>query len=177
MMARILSTGSILLSCICAAGIAQADSIKLASLAQINGKVLVDKGKGFVTAKPGISLGDNDRVITLSHSSATVFYADGCTNELKSNSLLALDKELGCNKQALSTRAAEEPLRYAQAIGGAVTDVPATAGAGTGTGAGAGAGAGVGGAITGNAAFLGFAGLMGGAVAYGATQDESASPQ
>jgi hypothetical protein len=172
MKANIFSTGGFLLCCICAAGIAQANSIKLASLAQINGKVLVDKGKGFVTAKSGMALGAKDRVITLNDSSAAVVYSNGCMNKLKSNSLLTLDKELGCNKQSLSIQATEKPLRYAQAIGATVTDVPATAGA-TGTSGATGTAGVAGGALAGNTVFLGFAGVMGGMIGYSETQDDS----
>jgi hypothetical protein len=172
MKVNIFFTGGFLLSCICATGITQASSIKLASLAQVNGKVLVDKGKGFVTARSGMALGAKDRVITLNDSSAAVVYSDGCMDNLKSNSLLILDKTLGCNKQARSSQT-DKPLRYAQAIGATVTDVPATAGA-TGTAGAAGtAGVAGGGVLTGNTVFLGFAGAVGGMVGYTVTQDDN----
>ena len=125
MKTSILASTGILLSCMLAAGIAQADA-SMASLVSVSGKVLVDQGKGFVTAKPGMVLGEQDRIITLKDSAASVAFADGCVSKLKSNNLLTVDKEAGCSKQAVSTQ--EQPLRYAAAIGDTRTDVPATAG-------------------------------------------------
>lgn len=140
MKTKILASAGILMSGILAAGIAQADPANMASLVSVSGKVLVDQGKGFVTAKPGMKLNDSDRVITLNDSAAAVAYADGCVNMLKSNKLLTIDQEAACSKQALST---QQPLRYAAAIGDTKTDVPANAGPTAGAPAAPGLGAGM----------------------------------
>jgi hypothetical protein len=103
-------------------GMAQADTAAVATLAQVSGKVMVNKGKGFVTAKSGMVLADNDRLITLDESSAAVVFADGCLNTVKANSALAISKALGCKAQAASVNAPmtkAAPIRYA-----AVGDTP-----------------------------------------------------
>lgn len=134
MKTKIFASAAILMTGMFATGMAQADASNLASLASVSGKVLVDQGKGFVTAKPGMKLNDKDRVITLNDSTAAVAYADGCVNQLKSNNLLTIDQQAACSKQALTT---QQPLRYAAAIGDTRTDVPANAGAGSSAGAAA----------------------------------------
>lgn len=132
MKTKIFASATILMAGMFATGMAQADASNLASLVSVSGKVLVDQGKGFVAAKPGMKLNDKDRVITLNDSAAAVAYADGCVNTLKSNNLLTVDQQAACSKQALST---QQPLRYAAAIGDTRTDVPANAGAGSSAGA------------------------------------------
>ena len=102
-----------------AATAAHADHILLASLASVDGKILVNQGHGFEAAKPGMALGDGDRVIALDGSRAAVVYSDGCVTQLKENSLLAMDKAVGCKKEVVGTGGApEQPIRVAQAIGG-----------------------------------------------------------
>ena len=58
----ILGAGTALLAALSAAGL-QAEPIQLAALSNVEGKVLVNKGKGFATAKPGTQLVEGDRVI------------------------------------------------------------------------------------------------------------------
>lgn len=116
-----------------AAGVQAAEPIKLASLADVNGKVLVNKGKGYVSTKSGTTLNSGDRVIALDGSKATVVFSDGCVTQLKENNLLTLDKEAGCGKKPVAT-GATQPLRYAQAIGSTTTDA---GGGGAGGAAGA----------------------------------------
>lgn len=98
---------------------AQAESAGVATLTQVTGKVMVNKGKGYVAAKSGMSLGDNDRLITLDGSSAAVLYGDGCSSNVKANSVLAVSKALGCKAEALSVQGPNiaSNLRYA-AVGG-----------------------------------------------------------
>jgi hypothetical protein len=100
-------------------------SIQLASLSSVEGKILVNQGHGFVAAKPGMMLSDGDRVIALDGSSAAVVYADGCVTQLKENNVLAMNKSAGCKQQPLGTgEAAPQPVRVAQAIGGPQSRVP-----------------------------------------------------
>jgi hypothetical protein len=103
---------------------AQADTASVATLTQVNGKVMVNKGQGFTTAKAGMSLSNNDRIITLDDSSAAIAFADGCVNSMKSNSVLAVSKTVGCNAQAMSVHSTMptggKALQYA-AVGGTVT--------------------------------------------------------
>lgn len=116
----ILVAGTALMAALSAAGL-QAEPIQLAALSSVEGKVLVNKGKGFATAKPGTPLAEGDRVIALDGAKAAVVYKDGCVTQVKENSLLALDKAAGCGKEAVKT-GGSQPLRYAQAIGGTQTD-------------------------------------------------------
>lgn len=103
------------------ATVAQAESASVATLTQVTGKVMVNKGKGYVAAKSGMSLGDNDRLITLDGSSAAVIYSDGCTSNVKANSVLAVSKALGCKAEVLSVQGNNitPAVRYA-----AVGDIP-----------------------------------------------------
>jgi hypothetical protein len=96
-----------------------ADPIQLASLSNLDGKVLVNQGRGFVAAKPGMTLKDGDRVIALDGSHAAVVYADGCVTQLQENSVIAMSKAAGCNNEPMRTGGGtEQPVRVAQAIGG-----------------------------------------------------------
>ena len=122
----ILGAGTALLAALSAAGL-QAEPIQLAALSNVEGKVLVNKGKGFATAKPGTPLVEGDRVIALDGSRAAVVYKDGCVTQVKENSLLALDKAAGCGKEAVKT-GGSQPLRYAQAIGATQTDAGGSGG-------------------------------------------------
>ena len=105
----ILGAGTALLAALSAAGL-QAKPIQLAALSNVEGKVLVNKGKGFATAKTGTPLAEGDRVIALDGAKAAVVYKDGCVTQLKENSLLALDKAAGCGKEAVKTGGGQ-PLR------------------------------------------------------------------
>jgi hypothetical protein len=95
---------------------AQADTASVATLTQVGGKVMVNKGKGFVAAKSGMALAENDRLITLDASSASVVFADGCVNNVKANSVLAVSKAAGCKTQAMNVNS-PMPIRYAQTGG------------------------------------------------------------
>ena len=123
---RVLSVGMALIMAMSTASL-RAEPIQLAALSNIEGKVLVNKGKGFATAKPGTPLVEGDRVIALDGSRAAVVYKDGCVTQVKENSLLALDKAAGCGKEAVKT-GGSQPLRYAQAIGATQTDAGGSGG-------------------------------------------------
>ncbi len=100
-----------------AMNVAVADSASVATLTQVTGKVMVNKGKGFTMAKAGLGLADSDRLITLDDSSASVVFADGCVNSVKANSVLAISKSAGCQAQAalVNTPApTASVMRYAQ---------------------------------------------------------------
>jgi len=127
-MKRIVLAGVLAL----AAGSVVADPVQLASLANVDGKIMVNKGRGFVSAKPGMTLNEGDRIIALDGSRAAVVYPDGCVTQIKENSLLALEKGAGCNKEPVRTGGTREPLRYAQAIGQSSDAAPPPVGGGSG---------------------------------------------
>jgi hypothetical protein len=100
--------------------------LQIASLGPVTGKVMINKGKGFVAARQGTALAPGDRVIALNGSAAAIVYPDGCVSELRQNSLLAVDKRTQCSTKPVST-GATEPVQLAQAIGGTATDARAQA--------------------------------------------------
>jgi len=95
--------------------------LQVASLGPVTGKVMINKGKGFVTAREGTVLAPGDRVIALNGSTAAIVYPNGCVAEMRENSLLAVDKRTQCSTRPFST-GANDPIRVAQAIGGTTTD-------------------------------------------------------
>jgi hypothetical protein len=101
-----------------AAGAQTAAPLQVASLGPVNGKVMVNKGKGFVAARQGTALAPGDRLISLNGASTVIVYPDGCAAEMRENSLLAVDQRTNCSTKPVAT-GATEPVRLAQAIGGA----------------------------------------------------------
>lgn len=135
MRVQFLPCGLIVLFALSASTVVRAgEPVRLAVLSEVSGKVLVNAGKGFVTAKSGAALNLGDRVISLDGSRAAVVYADGCTTRLPENSLLALDASAPCGKAAVRTGAgadarasgattpSAERMLLAQAIGGKSSD-------------------------------------------------------
>ena len=156
-----VSLAAAVLSLFGAGSAVAADKIVLAALGDVQGKVLVNKGKGYVTAKAGMEVAPGDRVIALDNASAKVLYQDGCVTDLHENNVLAVDGK-GCVTAPVRSRA--EPIRLAEALGSGGTGGTGTGGTGTGTGgtgagtggAGAGAGGGTGLLGTGGMMFWGF---------------------
>ena len=135
-----MTTRSIVLAAALAAlGAASAghatEKIALASLGEVSGKVLINQGKGFVAARPGMELRAGDRVIALDGAAAQVVYKDGCVTRLKERNLLPVDAK-GCATPAVNPQA--EVAKLAQGPAGARTDVPANAPGATPVGAFAG---------------------------------------
>ena len=115
----VLSTGLLLLA---ASASAQTPvPLQVASLGPVTGKVMINKGKGFVAARQGTVLAPGDRIIALNGSTAAIVYPNGCVAEMRENSLLAVDKRTQCSTRPVST-GATDPIRVAQAIGGTATD-------------------------------------------------------
>ncbi len=104
-------------------GAQAAEKIVLASLGDVNGKVMINQGRGFVAARPGMEVSVGDRVIALEGASAKVVYKDGCVTSLKERNLLPVDAK-GCATRPLDPNA--EVVKLAQAIGagGPKTDTP-----------------------------------------------------
>jgi hypothetical protein len=115
------------------------DKLVIAALGDVQGKVLVNKGKGYVTAKPGMEIAPGDRVVALDNASAKIVYPDGCVTNLQENNILAVDGK-GCATAPVRSRT--EPIRLAAALGN-------EGGAGGGAGGAGAAGAGGGGAAFG----------------------------
>lgn len=141
---------------------AQAEPLQLAMLSNVDGKILVNKGKGFISAKSGMALQPGDRVIALDGANAAVVYPDGCVTKLDENSLLALDKSATCSTAAVKTGGAQQPLRYAQAMGGETMNDAGGGGGGGGDGGAPGGGGGGGGGLGGLGGITATQGLIGG---------------
>lgn len=91
----------------------------VASVGDVEGTVMVDHGKGFVTSKAGEKLYENDRVITLEGSSAKVVFADGCAASLKSNNMIVVKADPGCKAAVVdATKSTTEAAAPAAMHGG-----------------------------------------------------------
>lgn len=67
-----------------------------ATLQDLNGKVLMNKGSGLVSGKSGAALVDGDRIVTLDKSGAKIVFPDGCSVALEENMIFVINAELGC---------------------------------------------------------------------------------
>ena len=67
-----------------------------ATLQDLSGKVLVNKGEGLVSGKAGAALVDGDRIVTLDKSAARVVFPDGCSVALEENMIFVVNAQLGC---------------------------------------------------------------------------------
>ena len=97
-------SSALTLSCLCIGFAYAQDPANVAKVTEANGKVLVNKGKGYVTAKQGMEIRPGDRVVALDKASAKVVYNDGCVTDLKENDLLSMDGK-GCANSAISALA------------------------------------------------------------------------
>jgi hypothetical protein len=75
---------------------AQEEPASLATLTKAEGKVMVDKGAGYVSATANTPLNNGDRVITLGGSGAEIVFVDGCRSQLKENHMMVISAEQGC---------------------------------------------------------------------------------
>jgi hypothetical protein len=75
---------------------AQQTPAGLATLVKTNGKVMVDKGAGYVVVTGTTALVEGDRVITLAGSAAEITFADGCKSQLKENNAMVISAADGC---------------------------------------------------------------------------------
>ena len=88
--------GALLLSCALVSGGQAAEQKSVATLQDLNGKVLMNKGSGLVSGTPGTDLKDGDRIVTLDKSGARIVFPDGCTVTLEENKMFEINAELGC---------------------------------------------------------------------------------
>jgi len=67
-----------------------------ATLQDVDGKVLMNKGDGLVSGKAGTALLDGDRIVTLDKSGARIIFPDGCGVTLEENMIFVVNSQLGC---------------------------------------------------------------------------------
>ena len=82
-----------------------AQAAPVAKLTQIKGKVLVNMGKEYLNAQPGMELSTGDRVLALQGASVRVVYPDNCTVQVNSNSLFTLGEQDQCYQASRRRRA------------------------------------------------------------------------
>jgi hypothetical protein len=105
-----------------------AEPLQIASIAGLEGKVMIHKGKNYTFAKEGQALVEGDRVVALRDSKADVAFSSGCVTNVAENTVLAIDAKANC-------AAGTEPVKVAQAIG-SKTDVAVGSGDAVGGGTG-----------------------------------------
>jgi hypothetical protein len=115
---------------------AQAQQEPIATLTQLEGKVLVNQGEETVPAQAGMSLRSSDRVLTLEDATALVVYKDGCGLPLEENSQLTLMSVDECTQgvAAVSEMGAFEVIALGAGAGPTVGATALTAGAFAGLG-------------------------------------------
>ena len=99
-------TALLLASALMTAGQAVAQGTE-ATLQDLSGKVLMNKGDGLVSGKAGAELLDGDRIVTLEKSGARIVFPDGCGVTLEENMIFVINSQLGCRAVPV---AANQPL-------------------------------------------------------------------
>jgi|OpeIllAssembly_1097287.scaffolds.fasta_scaffold02568_4 hypothetical protein len=90
-----LISALLLFSAMVTAGQAAAQGTE-ATLEDLSGKVLMNKGDGLVSGKTGTTLVDGDRIVTLDKSGARIVFPDGCGVTLEENMIFVINSRLGC---------------------------------------------------------------------------------
>ena len=95
-------TALLFASALMTAGQAAAQSTE-ATLQDLSGKVLMNKGDGLVSGKAGAALVDGDRIVTLDKSGARIVFPDGCGVTLEENMIFVINSQLGCKAAPVAT--------------------------------------------------------------------------
>ena len=82
--------------CIGAAGAGE----QFASLARIEGSVLINQGEQYISAREGMGLKTGDRLMVMSGGSVVISYDDGCKYTLGENRVLTIGKSTACSGEA-----------------------------------------------------------------------------
>jgi len=101
-------TALLLASALMSAGQAAAQSTG-ATLQDLSGKVLMNKGDGLVSGKTGSVLVDGDRIVTLDKSGAKIVFPDGCGVTLEENMIFVINSQLGCKATPVATNQPAAP--------------------------------------------------------------------
>lgn len=89
-------TTMLLTGALVATGQVVAQDTGAATLEDLSGKVLMNKGDGLVSGKAGTALKDGDRIVTLDKSGARIIFPDGCNVTLQENMIFVINAQLGC---------------------------------------------------------------------------------
>lgn len=77
---------------------AVAPDVPLATIAAVNGEVMLAQRAQIAPAEPGAVLQAGDRIMTMGDSDVLIAFADGCSQRLPSDSLLAIGESSGCDE-------------------------------------------------------------------------------
>lgn len=92
-------TSTLLIGAMLSLNVAQA-AANFAEISSIQGKVLVNQGKGFVALAEGASLKAGDRVLVGKGSGAVIAYANGCAVNLNEPKIVTVAKVAPCKAGA-----------------------------------------------------------------------------
>jgi len=98
-----LISALLLFSALVTTGQAAAQGTEAATLQDLSGKVLMNKGDGLVSGKVGAALADGDRILTLEKSGARIIFPDGCGVTLEENMIFVINSQLGCRAAPVAT--------------------------------------------------------------------------
>ena len=119
----------LLASAACLTGQATAQGSAAATLQDLNGKVMVNKGNGLVVSgKTGSTLVNGDRIFTLDKSGARIVFADGCAVTLDENKLFVINAELGCKALPVASTTAPAAAAGLTAVQGGLISAAVLAG-------------------------------------------------
>jgi hypothetical protein len=93
---KVVFTGACLGAMALAASAQEADEADVAELDRVSGKVLVNKGEGYIPGEDGMRLRPGFRVMTLENSSVLVKYTDGCDHALVEDEMLRVGSRSPC---------------------------------------------------------------------------------
>jgi hypothetical protein len=98
-----------------------ATTVPVATVAAVTGEVMLAQRAQIGPAEPGSPLRPGDRLMTMDDSDVLIAFADGCSQRLADNSLLAITGASGCGQGGARQRS------FRQAIGdpgGGAADEP-----------------------------------------------------
>lgn len=76
----------------------------VASLARIDGTVLVNQGQQYITGKEGTALRPGDRIMAMSTGSAVIKFTDGCTYKLDDDEVLTIGETSTCKADKVAKK-------------------------------------------------------------------------
>jgi hypothetical protein len=85
--------------------------VPVATVAAVTGEVMLAQRAQIGPAEQGALLRPGDRLMTMGHSDVLIAFADGCSQRLTENSLLAISRTSGCGQGGA------QPRSFRQAIG------------------------------------------------------------
>lgn len=101
--------------------VANLEPIAVVKLAQLKGRVMVNKGSSYTQASPGLILQTGTKIVTTQGAAVSVLYKDGCVKQLGENSMLTIGNGSECSANNFHER-----IYVAAAIGDEESDLGTT---------------------------------------------------